>query len=144
MRIRLFVLVASLLTTSFSISPLAGPSSTGTGFAIGDGSVIVTAHHVVDGCAAITVADLGPATLLKSDKRSDLALLKVNQPISTALRFRTGRTLKLGEEIIVIGYPLRGLLSSPPTVTTGIVSSLAGLKDDRTEMQISAPVQPGN
>jgi S1-C subfamily serine protease len=50
----------------------------------------------------------------------------------------------LGEEIVVIGFPLRGLLSSPPTVTTGIVSSLAGIQDHRTQMQISAPIQPGN
>jgi len=35
-------------------------------------------------------------------------------------------------------------LSSAPTVTSGIVSSLAGLRDDRTRFQISAPVQPGN
>src|SRR4029077_18418126 len=49
-----------------------------------------------------------------------------------------------GEEIIVIGFPLKGLLSSAPTITTGIVSSLAGLRDDRTRFQISAPVQPGN
>jgi len=36
------------------------------------------------------------------------------------------------------------VLSSGPTVTTGIVSSLAGLRDDLTRLQISAPVQPGN
>jgi hypothetical protein len=60
------------------------------------------------------------------------------------LSFRTGQQVKLGEEIIVLGFPLRGVLSSPPTVTTGIVSSLAGLRDDRTRLQISAPVQPGN
>jgi Trypsin-like peptidase domain len=144
MRVPSLLSLAGLLTMIVSGPSMGGPPSTGTGFAIGDGSLIVTAHHVVDGCAAIKIPDSGPATLLKSDQRSDLALLKAAKPISTGLRFRTGRSIKLGEEIVVIGYPLRGLLSSPPTVTTGIVSSLAGIRDDRTEMQISAPVQPGN
>jgi hypothetical protein len=144
MRVRPLVKLGILLTFTWSGWSTAAPPSTGTGFAIGDGSLIVTAQHVVDGCTAIKIPDVGPATLLKSDQRSDLALLKSSQRPSTALRFRSGRSIRLGEEIVVIGYPLRGLLSSPPTVTTGIVSSLAGLLDDRTEMQISAPVQPGN
>ena len=135
---------ASLLVGLALGAHSASSQSSGTGFAIGDGSIIATANHVVDGCAAINIPDLGAVTLLKSEKRADLAILKAERPLSTGLRFRTGRSIKLGEEIVVLGFPLRGLLSSPPTVTTGIVSSLAGLGDDRTEMQISAPVQPGN
>src|SRR5262249_40234249 len=122
----------------------AEPKSSGSGFAIGDGSVVVTSNHVVEGCAEIRIPDAGSVKVLKTDRRSDLAVLKASQPLTAALRFRSGHPLKLGEEIVVLGYPLRGVLSSPPTVTTGIVSSLAGLRDDRTEMQISAPVQPGN
>jgi S1-C subfamily serine protease len=144
MRVNYRATLIGVLATVISASAMAGPLSTGTGFAIGDGSVIVTAHHVVDGCTAIQIPDLGTATVLKSDPRADLAILKPSRPLPIGLRFRSGRSVKLGEEIVVIGYPLRGLLSSPPTVTTGIVSSLAGIRDDRTEMQISAPVQPGN
>src|SRR5213076_461637 len=100
-----------------------------------DGSIVVTSNHVVEGCADIRIPDVGPAKVVKTDRRADLAILKSAQPISGALRFRSGHPLKLGEEIVVLGYPLRGVLSSPPSVTTGIVSSLAGLRDDRTEMQ---------
>ena len=46
--------------------------------------------------------------------------------------------------MVVIGYPYHGLLSSDFTVTTGIVSSLSGMKNDTRELQISAAVQPGN
>jgi S1-C subfamily serine protease len=35
-------------------------------------------------------------------------------------------------------------LSSDPIVTSGIVSALAGMRNDPHELQISAPVQPGN
>jgi S1-C subfamily serine protease len=44
----------------------------------------------------------------------------------------------------VIGFPYKGLLSSDPIVTTGIISALSGIGDDRRIIQISAPVQPGN
>ena len=49
-----------------------------------------------------------------------------------------------GDPIIVIGFPFHGLLTSDFTVTTGIISSLAGLFNDTRFLQISAPVQPGN
>jgi hypothetical protein len=127
-----------------STSALADQKTSGSGFAIADGTLIVTANHVVEGCSVLNIPDVGPVTLLKSDPRADLAILKPNRPLATGLRFRSGHPVKLGEEVVVIGYPLRGILSSPPTVTTGIISSLAGLRDDRTQMQISAPVQPGN
>jgi hypothetical protein len=119
-------------------------SQSGSGFAISQGALILTNNHVVDGCRTVSISGGGTAKVVKSDPASDLAILKPSQPLEKGLSFRSGRQVRLGEEIIVIGYPLRGVLASPPTVTTGIVSSLAGIQDDRTRMQISAPVQRGN
>jgi trypsin-like peptidase len=132
------------LTVAVSTSSFAETKSSGSGFAIGDGSSIVTDYHVVKSCSTINVPDIGSASVVKSDPKADLAILKPSKPLPIGLRFRSGHPVKLGEEIVVIGFPLRGLLSSGPTVTTGIVSSLAGIGGDRTQMQISAPVQPGN
>lgn len=133
------------LVAVISTSGFAETKSSGSGFVIGDGSLVVTAHHVVEGCTNIDVPGVGGTATLRSDPGADLAILKLNPALPGALRFRSGHPVRLGEEIVVIGYPLRGYLrSTPPTVTTGIVSSLAGIHDDRTEMQISAPVQPGN
>jgi S1-C subfamily serine protease len=50
----------------------------------------------------------------------------------------------LGEEVIAIGYPLRGILASGPSVSVGNISALAGMFDDSRMLQISSPVQPGN
>ena len=144
MRVSWLVRIFSALAIAAFTSSWADAKSSGSGFAIGDGTSVVTANHVVRGCTTINIADVGPATLVKSDPRADLAILRPGRQLAAGLRFRSGHPVKLGEEIVVIGYPLRGLLSSPPTITTGIVSSLAGIRDDRTEMQISAPVQPGN
>jgi len=44
----------------------------------------------------------------------------------------------------VLGFPLYALVSKGMSLTTGNVSALVGLRDDRREIQITAPVQPGN
>jgi hypothetical protein len=123
---------------------VANAASSGTGFAVGNGNAILTNFHVVNGCKSVRIANLGAGQIKILDRRNDIAVIQPDRPIAGPLRFRSADQLKPGEEIIVIGFPLRGLLSSAPTVTTGIVSSLAGLRDDRTRFQISAPVQPGN
>jgi S1-C subfamily serine protease len=57
--------------------------------------------------------------------------------------FRSDKS-RLGENVVVVGFPLSGLLSSQPIVTSGIISALAGMRDNQHELQISAPIQPGN
>ncbi len=59
-------------------------------------------------------------------------------------KFREGRGIRPGDDIVVVGFPLHGLLTSDPSVTTGNVSALAGPGDDRRYLQITAPVQQGN
>ena len=50
----------------------------------------------------------------------------------------------LGKVSWVVGYPLFGGVSTRPSVTTGIVTNLVGLRDDTRGIQISAPIQQGN
>src|SRR5271165_5681294 len=140
-RIVIFMILVGVVG---SYSTIAGAVQSGTGFAVGDGSSVITNFHVVDGCKTVDIANVGDGRVKTIDPSNDIAIIQSARPISRPLRFRTGDPLKPGDDIIVIGFPLRGLLSSAPTVTTGIVSSLAGLRDDRTRFQISAPVQPGN
>ena len=70
------------------------------------------------------------------------------QPTTTATfkdfaRIRD-RSFHSGDSVVAIGFPYHGLLTSDFTVTTGIVSSLSGMRNDTCFLQISAPVQPGN
>ena len=46
--------------------------------------------------------------------------------------------------MVSFGFPLSGALSKEGNLTTGNVSALAGLRDDPTYLQMTAPVQPGN
>lgn len=54
-------------------------------------------------------------------------------------RFREGRTIRAGDGVVVVGFPLRGLLASEATMSTGIVNALAGIGNDTRFLQISAP-----
>src|SRR5205823_3610218 len=127
--------LASILLTLAGIIgygvAVANAASSGTGFAIGNGNSILTNFHVVDGCASVRIANVGTGQIKILDRRNDIAVIQPDRAIDRPLRFRSAEQLKPGEEIIVVGFPLKGLLSSAPTVTTGIVSSLAGLRDDR-------------
>lgn len=50
----------------------------------------------------------------------------------------------LGDDLLVFGYPLLGILSTSGNLTRGYLTAMTGLRDDERYMQISAPVQPGN
>lgn len=119
-------------------------SATGTGFLVAPGALVTNAH-VVENCRSVSV-NASIAELLAVDMQSDLALLSVPEPTSggAALKLRSGRGLRLADDVLVAGYPLSDILASGLSVTTGGVSSLSGLNGDRRHFQITAPVQPGN
>jgi hypothetical protein len=118
--------------------------SSGTGFFINENGQIVTNAHVVDGCRVVRSSSGGELSQIAVDKASDLAIYVASEKPKAAARIRGGRGARVGETVVAIGYPLRGLLSSNPVVTTGSISALSGMRDDRRLIQITAPVQPGN
>ncbi len=120
--------------------------SIGSGFFVNNAHAI-TNHHVVEKCSRIEIVGKDyktDAKLIADDPKNDLAILETKIAKSQFLHFRTGKPIRIGEEIIVLGYPLGKLLGSGIKLTSGIISSLEGLKDDTTNMIITAPVQPGN
>jgi S1-C subfamily serine protease len=131
--------------------PLPGATgrtlSTGTGFIVAQGRAL-TNHHVINECRGLQARTPGgrevPVRVLASDRERDLALLEVPGDAGPPLAFRRDGNLRRGEGVVTYGFPLAGLLSSGPTLTTGEISALAGLADNQRQFQISAPVQPGN
>lgn len=124
--------------------------SLGSGFIIDASGYIVTNNHVIDGADEITVifqdADQTElkATLVGSDKETDLALLKVETKKKlTALKWGNSDDLKVGDWVVAIGNPF-GLGG---TVTAGIISARArdigaGRFDDF--LQTDAAINQGN
>ncbi len=124
-------------------------TGSGSGIVISRDGHILTNNHVILGCQEVRARPPGAAAavavaVVAFNQGDDLALLKLPSPAPGFARFRDGTTIRAGEDVVVVGYPLRGLLSSDASVTTGAVSALSGLRDDARYLQITAPVQPGN
>lgn len=98
----------------------------GSGFVLDAKGDVVTNEHVVDGASAFSVrfADgtTRSARLLGSDTSTDLAVLKVSNPPSSAkaLPLGTASSLQVGDTVVAIGSPF-GLDN---TFTAGVVSAL--------------------
>ena len=128
--------------------PAKAMTQSGTGFAISAAGHVVTNAHVVRGCVGDIEGNLGGEApvklrLVSSDPVNDLALLQAPNPFKEIATIRD-RPVHSGDSVVAIGYPFHGMLTSDFTVTTGIVSSLGGLRNDTRFLQISAAVQPGN
>ncbi|MCB4820361.1 trypsin-like peptidase domain-containing protein [Roseicella aerolata] len=128
-------------------NPQARNVSTGTGFLVAPDRVM-TNHHVIDKCNRIILRTpdgrwLGAVPPARVDEKLDLALLAVPGLPGPVLSFRSGPAVRRGEGVVVYGYPLAGLLSDA-VLTRGEINALAGLADNRSQFQVSAPVQPGN
>ena len=94
--------------------------STGSGFQVSAQGHILTNAHVVRGCTEVRIPSVGPVHVTAHEDSSDLALLQA--PVGTAraiARFRQGRGIRPGASVVVVGYPLRGLLASGANVSTG-------------------------
>ena len=119
--------------------------ASGSGFLVDGRGHVLTSHHVIEQCKRLTVAFGGQtrnATIKASNITNDLALLATDIKELGAF-FRSTRA-KLGEVVTAAGFPLGGLLSGELNVTSGEVSALAGVANDRSVLQITAPVQPGS
>jgi TPR repeat protein len=120
-------------------------SSAGTAFFVTPDGKALTNAHVVRGCSDVTVITGGEshrARVLAQDERNDLALLATDHHPERSAMWRL--QVRQGEDIAVYGFPLPGALASGGNITIGIVTALAGMRDDSRFLQISAPIQPGN
>jgi lipoprotein NlpI len=134
---------------------------TGTGFAVTSDGTIITNHHVISECDSSIRARIegSPdyyyvAAVVARDASRDLAALKLQQRVGQDAQglprsfpraiFRKGPAVQQGERAITYGFPLRGLLATNGNLTSGYVSALSGLGDDRNYIQITTPVQQGN
>lgn len=126
------------------------PRGMGSGVVISADGYIVTNNHVIDGAEKIEVTlndnRTFNATLVGTDDKTDIALLKINAKDLHPLTFGDSEALKVGEWVVAVGNPF-GFNS---TVTAGIVSAKArGLSEGssmgiKAFIQHDAAVNPGN
>ena len=124
--------------------------SLGSGVIVDASGLVVTNHHVVDGGEQITVVLSDrrefEATLVGSDERTDLALLRIDPKGEAlpALSMGDSDAVEVGDLVLAIGNPF----GVGQTVTSGIISALArsnvGVGDYRSFIQTDAAINPGN
>jgi S1-C subfamily serine protease len=130
-----------------SNAPAKTSTVSASGVIVGVRGEILTNHHVIDGCLNIAIkSEQGAfaAQVVAADPRLDVALLRGGQSFKSAIPFRSGPPAAPRETVIALGYPYSGLLASEVNVSVGVISALAGIGNDVTQLQISAPVQPGS
>jgi Do/DeqQ family serine protease len=121
----------------------------GSGVIVSGEGYILTNHHVVDGAEEIRV-ELNnkrsyAARVVGSDRPSDLAVLKVDEPNLPVLAMGDSDRARVGDVVLAIGSPL-GL---EQTVTAGIISAkgrTTGISDGSFEdfIQTDASINQGN
>ena len=122
---------------------------TGSGVIISSDGYIVTNNHVIDGATDLEITlnnrKKHKATLIGTDKKNDIALLKIDAgDILPYIPFSDSDNLNIGEWVLAVGNPYN--LTS--TVTAGIVSAkgrdLQGNYSTDSFIQTDAAVNPGN
>ncbi|MCX5753437.1 MAG: trypsin-like peptidase domain-containing protein, partial [Candidatus Krumholzibacteria bacterium] len=92
------------------------------------------------------------AKVIGSDKRTDIALIKIDAANLPALDINANPAIRKGEWVIAIGSPFGYLLGDPqPSVTVGVVSALHRDVKSSTDapvfqnmIQTDAAISPGN
>jgi len=121
-------LAASVVTISSDVNTgFSSGGATGTGVVLTTNGEILTNAHVVEGATEVRVRFAGEtepvtAQVLASDEGNDLALLKVSASGLTPATFAAPDSVRVGDEVVAIGYALA--LDGGPSVTVGIVSAL--------------------
>src|SRR5437868_11207897 len=104
-------------------APRAESRSLGSGFVISQDGYVLTNAHVVEGADEIMVKFTDKrefkAKVIGADKRTDIALIKIDATGLPAVRFGDPQKLKVGEWVVAIGSPF----GFDNTVTAGIVSA---------------------
>jgi serine protease Do len=121
------------------------PRGVGSGFIISPDGYVLTNAHVVEGAdeVYVTLTDKREykAKIIGLDKRTDVALVKIEGSNLPRLNFGDSNKLRVGEWVIAIGSPF-GLDN---TVTAGIISAKARDTGDYLPLiQTDVAVNPGN
>jgi len=139
-------------------APVSGPlgllphtrreRDSGSGVVVTPDGYILTNNHVIEGATKVTVSLSDKrefnATIVGSDDKSDVAVLKIEAGNLPVLPLGDSSTAQVGDIALAIGNPF-GL---GQTVTMGIVSALGrgnlGIERYEDFIQTDAAINPGN
>ena len=122
----------------------------GSGIVMSADGKIITNYHVIEGASRLEVVMPGgkkyQATVIGSDARTDLAVIKVSAKKLKFAQFGNSDQSKVGEQVIAVGNPSGLQLAG--SVTQGIISALNRNVDvgngPMNLIQTDAAINPGN
>jgi S1-C subfamily serine protease len=132
--------------------------SSGSGFFVAPGGQLVTNYHVIEGmCRVISQAgtrttitvsreggqEFGEPQLVAWDEKRDLAVLRVSGSKIPGLPLGDSDRLRLGEDVVSLGYPWSFQLGFNLTFTKGNVSSTREIEGQKS-IQHTATIAPGS
>ena len=121
-------------------------ASSGSGFAVSADGYVITNNHVIEGCKEVVVHTKSKDVTMRVityDPQNDLALLKGDFRPSRVFALSSSRP-ELLQDVYVAGYPFGKAISTSVKVTKGIISSLTGIGNNSSNIQIDAALQSGN
>lgn len=125
----------------------------GTGFLISENGYVVTNYHVVEDARKIelyfptdSITKKYMATVVSTDKTNDIAILKIDSGFIqfANIPYTFSDDYNVSDEVFTIGYPQPDIMGASYKYTRGEISSLSGIENNTTMMQITTPMQPGN
>jgi len=129
-------------------------SGFGTGFVVSNNGYVATNYHVIENATYLelyfpndsNIFTRYTAKLIAQDLSNDLAILKIQDDnnINWNIPYKFELDYSTGEDVFTIGYPDPQLLGIDYKLTDGIINSLSGVLSNRSIMQISTSLQPGN
>ena len=120
----------------------------GTGFVVDEDGLVVTNEHVVEDFDTVTVVMSDgreyDGDVLGVDKIADLAIVKLNAAkMFETMKLGNSDDVRIGDDVIALGFPLIYELGSSATATRGIISSRR-LDTGVEVLQTDAAINPGN
>ncbi|MFH1519277.1 MAG: Do family serine endopeptidase [Candidatus Omnitrophota bacterium] len=129
----------------------------GSGVIVDKEGYILTNEHVISGASEVKVKLSDgrefDAEIKGADKRSDLAVIKIDAKGLPEIKLGNSDDLQIGKWVVAIGNPFGFAIDNPePTVTVGVISALnrylpaLGRRDRGYDdlIQTDAAINPGN
>lgn len=139
----------------FAMVPVGTDVGSGSAFAVGDTSTLLTAYHVVEGASEVyaswTTGKVG-IEIIDVAPEFDLALLKIDEPVQGYLNLSSD--YEVTDELYTYGWPGNAFTAGQASVSKGVVSRVLSADDLRLNgsdapndleiIQTDAAVNPGN
>ena len=122
----------------------------GTGWYVTSNHIATCWHVIRKAQDPVLVTEDGTEVkleLVAKDELNDLAVMKVRDRhfrCDNPLILAPDMDASVAESVFTVGFPEPELMGKEPKYSIGVVSALSGLMDDKSQYQISTPIQPGN